>query len=110
MSILTLPIEGLCVVCPVQHIVYAHSKELVRVQRLYFNPLDGNGGWGLPAQSEVHHLLLDLADVELEVVLLGPSDEAFHPTSVPVLSPPWRSHPRTSVGGTFPESKVKSEV
>ena len=64
---------------------YAYSKKLVLVLSLYFNPLERNGGWGLPAASEVHHQLLGLADVELEVVLLGPSDEALHHTSELVL-------------------------
>jgi hypothetical protein len=55
------------------------------VQRLYFNPLDGNRSWGLPAPSEVHHQLLGLADFELEGVLLRPSDEALRHTAVLVL-------------------------
>ena len=43
------------------------------------------GGWGLPPPAEVYHQLLGLADVELEVVLLGPSDKVLHHTSVLVL-------------------------
>ena len=64
--------------------------------------MDGNGGRGFPALSEVHHQLLGLADAELEVVLLGPSDKALHHTSVPFLPVLTdAAHNGASVGGTF---------
>ena len=42
-------------------------------------------GSGPPALLEVHHQLLGLADVELEVVLLRPSNKAPNCTSVLLL-------------------------
>lgn len=49
---------------------------------LHLFTLDGDSCQWLPAPLEVHHQLLGLNNVELQVVLITPSDEALCQTSV----------------------------
>ena len=105
---LALPIEG-CVVCPVQLIVYAYSKELVRVHHLYLTLWMemGLGGFLLCRRSTTSSLVSPM--LSWSPRRWFSSDHRKKPPPHLCTGPPcpqwciprWRSHLRTSVGGSF---------
>ena len=75
---LSLPVEGFGVISPVKSTVHMYSQELVGVHHLHLLPSDGDGSWGPRAPPEVHHQLLGLSNVELEVIVITPPYEVLH--------------------------------
>ena len=69
---LSLSGEGISLVRPVQFIVAVEAKVLVGVHSLHFLPLDDGWGRGSPLPPIIHHHLLGLTDVELQVVTVVP--------------------------------------
>ena len=69
---LSLSEEGISLVRPVQFIVAVEAKVLVGVHSLHFLPLDDGWGRGSLLPPIIHHHLLGLTDVELQVVTVVP--------------------------------------
>lgn len=67
---------------PVQFIVNVESKVLVGVHSLHFLPLDDGWGRGCPLPPIIHHHLMGLTDVELQVVAVVPCDKVLYQSSV----------------------------
>ena len=67
---LSLPVEGVIVVRPVQLVVDLDPKVFAQVHPLHFLPLDGDRGRSRPVPPVVQ--LLGLADVALQVVAVAP--------------------------------------
>jgi len=59
---------GFCVFSPVQFVVYVDAQVLVLVHNVHLCSIDGEGVQTGPLFPKVHHQLLRLCDVELQVV------------------------------------------
>ena len=72
---LSLLVEAFSVLSPVQFIVDEHPQIFVVFDDVRVMPQDGNWGHWCPGSHQIHHQLLSLCCVELQVVQLTPCDK-----------------------------------
>ena len=86
-STLALLVNSLSVLGPVQFVIQVYSKVFVILDNIHSHTVDGDGCGGRFPPAEIHHQLLSLGGVDMQMVSCTPLDEGFHNTPVLLLLP-----------------------